>query len=260
MRKFPLFFFSVIVLFKICFADVDWARFVIRESTKDQTSATGLLKQELYNLQYDSKIRVGDFLRMHPDLERTITELLKRPKIDQHYLTDGTIEYGYQLPLAGGIIQTILPDVQPVQLMVPMLCPTCGQPWPEDKRLPEGVTLIPKENEVSDFSGIIVDCRGFALKPCIFPKILSEKLVEVYSNNFTDSQYLILRGLVAYYSDDTQARLRIGDNPLVVKALGITGDKATDIKISSADARLIHGSQNNLNLLRECRVAIIFGQ
>jgi hypothetical protein len=260
MRKFPLFLFIVTALLNTCLADVDWARLVIRESTNDQTSATGLLKKELYNLQYDAEMRVADFLRMHPDLERSITEFLKRPKIDQHYLTDGTIEYGYQLPLVGGIIQALVPDVRPVQLMVPMLCPTCKQSWPRDRRLPEGITLIPKENEVSDFSGIIIDCRGFALTPCLFPRILDETLVEVYSGNFADSQYLTLRGLVTYYSDETKARLRIGDNPLLIKALGITGGKATDIKISTADAQRIHGSQNNLNLLRECRVAIIFGK
>ncbi|KPL15722.1 hypothetical protein AMJ74_00930 [candidate division WOR_3 bacterium SM1_77] len=260
MRRMPLFLFIVSAFLHPCFAEFDWARLILRESTNDQASATGILKKELYDLQYDSQMRVGDFLRTHPNLETLIIEFLKHPKIDQHYLTDGTIEYGYQLPLIGGIIREILPAAQPIQLVVPMLCPTCDQPWPGDKRLPEGITLIPRENEVSDFSGIIIDCRGFTLTPCLFPKILNETLVDVYSSNFADPHNLILRGLVAYYSDEMQAKSRIGENPLLIKALGVTGEKPTDIKISSVDAQRIHSSQNKLNLLRECRVAIVFGQ
>ncbi len=260
MRNLLLLVFMISAYLHPCFSDADWTRLVVRISTDDQAGATSLLRKELYDLQYDAQYTVGDFLFKHKEREASITEFLKNPKIEQRYLTDGTVEYGYQLPLAGGIIREIMPDAHPVQLMVPMLCPTCGQPWPHDKSLPEGVALIPKDNEFSDFSGIIIDCRGFALKPSIFPKILNENLVEVYSSDFADTQFLMLRGLVAYYDNETQAEFRVGQNPLTIKAIGVAGKVTADIKISSLDAQRIHSSQNNLNLLRECRVAIISGQ
>ncbi|GAH99970.1 unnamed protein product, partial [marine sediment metagenome] len=37
------------------------------------------------------------------------------------------------------------------------------------------------------------------------------------------------------------------------------GNKLTDVKISSFDARRIHGSKKNIEILKECRVAIIVG-
>ena len=252
--------FGIIAYGHPCFADADWTRLVVRVSTNEQAKATSLLKEELYDLQYDAQLKLSDVLIKNPESESAIMESLENPKIEQHYLTDGTIEYDYQIPLTGSIIRETMPAARPVQLMVPMLCPTCGQPWPHDKSLPEGLTLIPKDNEFSDFTGIIIDCRGFVLRPCMFPKILNEKLGEVYSSNFTDPQFLVLRGLVAYYDDEAQAELRIGKNPMIIKATGVTGKVPTDIKISSRDAQGIHSSQNNLNLLRECRVAIIFGQ
>jgi hypothetical protein len=259
MRKIPLFLLLMSGFLHPDSADVDWAKLVLRGSTHDQSAATILLKQELYDLQYDAQTQVSDFLRSHPDREPSIIGFLKYPKIEQRYLTDGTIEYGYRLPLVGGIIQEILPDAGPVRLMVPMLCPTCGQPWPQDKRLPQGITLIPKDNEVTDFSGIIIDCRGFALKPCLFPKILNEAQADVYSSDFANAKYINLRGLVGYYDDEIQAKSRVGENPLIIRALGVTGKKPANIKISSLDAQRIHSSQNNLNLLRECRVAIVSG-
>jgi hypothetical protein len=260
MRKILFFCFIISTILNPCYADVDWKILVVRVFTGDQSAATRLLKQELSGIQYNAHMSVGDFFDMHPELELPIYEYLKRPKIDQHYLTDGTIEYGYHLPLVGGIIQEILPDAQPVSLMVPMLCPTCRQPWPEHIHLPEGVSLIPKNNEASDFSGIIIDCRGLALEPCLFPRILSEGMVDVYSSDFADPQYLIMRGLATYHRDEKQTQIRTGENPLRIKAMGITGDCKTNIIISTSDAQTIHSAQNNLNLLRECRVAIIVGE
>ena len=260
MQKIPLFFFIISAILNYCYAEVDWKILVVKVFTSDQSAATRLLKQELYSVQYNAHMSVGDFIRLNPALESPMHEFLKRPKVNQHYLTDGTIEYGYHLPMIGGIIQEILPDAQPVSLMVPMLCPTCGQPWPEHQHLPDGISLIPKDNEVADFSGIIIDCRGLALKPCLFPKILSEGMVDVYSSDFADPQYLIMRGLATYYNNEEQAQMRIGEKPLRIRAVGITGENNTNIIISTADAQTIHSAQNNLNLLRECRVVIIVGE
>ena len=260
MRKIPLFFFLISAILNYCYGDVDWKILVVRVFTNDQSVATKLLEEELYGTQYNVQMSVGDFLNLRPELELSVREFVKRPKINQHYLTDGTIEYGYHLSLVGGIIQEILPATQPVNLMVPMLCPTCRQPWPEHMHLPDGISLIPKDNEISDFSGIIIDCRGYTLEPCLFPKILSEGMVDVYSNDFADPQYLIMHGLATYYRDEEQAQIRTGENPLHIKAVGVTGDTKTNIIISTPDAQTIHSAQNNLNLLRECRVAIIVGE
>jgi hypothetical protein len=253
-------FLMIFALMLPCFADVDWANFILRESTTDQKLVLGLLRDELYGLQYDAQTRVGDLLRKNPDQEERVTELLNHYISDQHYLTDGTMEYGYELSLLPGIIAEIMPAQQSIQLVVPMLCPICKQEWPPDQKPPEGITLIPKDNEISDFSGIIIDCRDFALTPCLFPKIFNESMLEAFSSDFADAHYVIRRGLAGYYGDETEAESRIGENPLVIRALGVIGKKRTDIKISSADTKRIHSSQNILNLLRECRVAIVFGQ
>jgi len=77
--------------------------------------------------------------------------------------------------------------------------------------------------------------------------------------NFADTNFVVQYGLVTYNANNVQSYTRIGDKPLRIKALDVFGNKRTNIKISAHDSQRIHGSQNNLNLLRECRVAIIFG-
>lgn len=243
-----------------CLADMNWEHLTLRQSTKDQSQAITLLKKGLYDIQYDATRTVEEFIHTHPDREGRLKNLLYDHKTTQYYLTDGTIEYRLELSLKPEILALLLPTTQPTQLVVPMLCPYCGQEWPAGKKPPEGLQLKPKEIVTIDYTGIIIDCRGLNLAPSLFPRLLTETFEEVYSINFADTQYLVERGLVTYINGDVYDNTRIGYNPLRINALATVGDKPTDIKISSADAQRIHGSKNNLSLLRECRVAIIFGQ
>jgi hypothetical protein len=243
-----------------CYAEMDWEHLILKESAPDQSQAVSLLKPEFYSLQYDATKTVGDFIQMHSDREQPLVAQLSDYKQLQFYLTDGTVEYAFHLPVTPGLITLLLPTTQPVQLVVPMLCPHCGQDWPAEMRPPEGLQLTPKEIEKTDYTGIIIDCRDTQLTPCLFPKVFDEKLQEVYSINFAAPQYVIERGLITYMRGDVVDHQRLGDNPLRISALDAVGDKQTDIRISASDARRIHGSKNNLDLLRECRVAIIFGQ
>jgi hypothetical protein len=119
--------------------------------------------------------------------------------------------------------------------------------------------LVPQETESTQYSGVIIDCRGFPLTPCLFPKIYNMIGEEVFSLNFADHESLVRNGLVLYTTHDLHDHPRTGANPLQIKAQGVFGNALTDIKISSLDARRMHGSKHNLQLLKECRIAIIIG-
>lgn len=242
-------------------ADMDWETMTIKVSSPDQTSAIDLLKQELYDVPYDGARTVGDFLRMHPEREMRLQGFLyEYRRINQNYLTDGSIEFLNELPLTNKIMSLLIPDRQPTSLVVPMLCPLCGQDWPQDKDIPDGITLLPKQSESNEYTGIVIDCRSLRLSPSLFPTIYTETMIEVYSVNFADLNYITDRGLVLFSSQDLYNNPRIGYNPLRIQALAVAGSNFSDIKISSFDARRIHGSEKNLKLLKECRVVIIVGQ
>ncbi len=252
--------FAIILAVGIASAEMDWENKIIKTSAINQTTAADLLKKELYSLQYDRNRTVGDFFKAHFDREFKLTELLfQYQTMKQNYLTDGSIEYVYQLPMTNKIMSLLLPDTKPVKLVVPMLCPCCGQNWPIGKHVPEGLELIPKQIESTEYTGIIIDCRNLKMTPCLFPKVFNDQLEEVYSINFADLNHVVDRGLVLYSTQDLYNHPRVGYNPLRVRAIGAVGAKFTDIKISSFDARRIHGSKKNIDLLKECRIAFIIG-
>jgi hypothetical protein len=240
--------------------DMDWETYTLKVSATDQATAFDLLKKEFANLQYDQSMLVRDFLLTNTQLNDQVSNLLTEYRIlKQNYLTDGSTEYVYNLSLTNKIMLYILPKTSSVKLVVPMLCPYCGQEWPEGKAVHPDIELVPKQIESIAYTGIIIDCRGFNLKPCLFPKIYNDALEEIYSVNFADQNLIIDQGLVLYTMQDLYNDPRIGQNPLRIKATDVIGSSRTDIKVAQSDAKRIHGSKNNLNLLRECRLAIIFG-
>jgi hypothetical protein len=259
LRNTLAFFIIAATAAKICFAEMDWMSFVLKESATRQEQAFDLLKDELYSLQYDATSTVGEFL-LSNDHEVPLTEHLRRYKMDQYYLTDGTTEFAFNLALTPSIMSLILPEKKSVQLVVPVLCPTCGQEWPAEKKQPAGVQLNPKEIETGKYTSIVIDCSGLDLAPCFFPRIYNEKFQEVYSIDFANPSRVAERGLVHFAESERSINQLTGENPLRIKALETLGPHRTDIKISSSDAKRVHGSLSNLELLRECRVVIISGQ
>jgi len=240
--------------------EMNWKTYTLKASATDQTTAFDLLKKEFNTLQYDQGMLVMDFLQNNPGLSNQISSLLPDYCIlKQNYLTDGSIEYVYHLSLTNKIMAHLLPKTSSVKLVVPMLCPCCRQEWPDGKPVPQGLELVPKQIESTTYTGIVIDCRDFDLKPCLFPSIYNDMLEEVYSVSFADQNSIINRGLVLYTTRDLYKNPRIGQNPLRIQAIDIIGKAGTDIKISGPDARRIHGSKNNIELLKECRLAIIFG-
>lgn len=261
MVKLTVFFVLFCILATGPFPDeMDWETYTLKALANDQTTAFDLLKKEFNALQYDRDMLVSDFLQTNAQLSSQISSLLLDYRIlKQNYLTDGSIEYVYHLTLRNKILARLLPKTSSVKLVVPMLCPCCGQEWPGGKAVPQGLELVPKQIESTMYTGIVIDCRGFNLKPCFFPKIYNEMTEEVYSVSFANQNSIIDRGLVLYTTRDLLNNPRIGQHPLLIQAIDIIGEARTDIKISGPDARRIHGSKNNIELLKECRLAIIFG-
>jgi len=239
-------------------AEMDWATMTLKVTGGNPQETADFLKTDLYKLAYDETNTVGNYLSMHYDREYRLANLLNEYRtMNQQYLTDGNIQYALQLPLTPKIIGLLLPDQKPVTLVVPMLCPTCGEEWPKDRAVPEGATLVPKELENAEYTGVVIDCRNLKLVPSLFPKVYNDQGQEVFSINFCDPGMVVEGGLVLYTTSEPFNESRVGYNPLRVQALGTSGANPTDIRISSYDARRLHGSKKNLNLLKECRIAII---
>jgi hypothetical protein len=210
---------------------------------------------------YDDVQTVADYLMLNPKTSRKVDRLHLQPtRAGSKYLSDGTIATEYELPLLGALLQTIMPRTGGGIPVGPMACPCCGQPWPERREVPPGVTLIPLETgDAPAYSGVLIDARGLDLSPALFPRVVNEDGRVVYGPEFFLPNYAAERGPVAYYDNlsAAQADDRVGFDPLRITAMRVSGRNSSNPVISNSDARKLHGSVENLKLLERCRVVII---
>ena len=183
------------------------------------------------------------------------------------YLSDGSVEVVVEMPITGQLTDALLPgQFGGGQFMTAgqMLCPTCGQPWPQGRPVPPGVNLQQVGGTMSGvsssvYTGLVIDCKGLGVRPAMAPKIVDENGTEVYGSKFVSRKWAVEMGMVGYDKDVNRARQndRVTNNPLIIKGLRASGQNKTDIVVSAADAALIHQAAANQNFLDKCKVMFI---
>jgi len=242
-------------------AQIDWSNLTIKRSfavSQKETSYdfSNPLFDIIEEIYLDSRSQVKDIINSREKAE--ILKILRKAKIKSiGFLTDGGREITVEVPIVGAILDLLTPhDIGIGQPVVQRYCPFCGQPWPKGRPVPSGISLLIKDEIKETFTGIVFDCSRMDLRPALFPRIINESGQLVYGLPFAARNYIIDSGLAAYLSGDDQLLVsdRIGNHPLRIKPLKVVG---SDIIISDRDGRRVHGSEGNLDLLRQCRVVII---
>lgn len=190
--------------------------------------------------------------------------------IDTRYMSSGDVEVDVEVAMTGVISNSILSDDFGGGRLITggqLLCPVCGQPWPEGRSIPDGVDLIHTggsgATDVSGgrgvFTGLIIDARGLGLRPAMAPKVVDANGEEIYGSKYVDREYAVDIGMVGYEKDINNAshNVRVADNPLIVKGVDVLGQNKTDVVVSSTDAVKIHNAAANMNFLDHCKVMFI---
>jgi hypothetical protein len=215
----------------------------------------------LSSAYFDDNQTVADYLAANPRAGRKLSHLnLPVSQTGTNFLSDGSVTAEYDIPVTGAILQILAPKTGGGVPVGPLACPVCGQPWPEGKEVPPGITLVPlEEGNPTNYTGVLIDARNIDLNPALFPRILNEDGRVVYGPEFLISTFAAQRGSVGYYNQMIPAQNddRVGLNPIRINALRSAGRNGTDLIISNADALRLHGSLENLKLLERCRVVII---
>ena len=75
-------------------------------------------------------------------------------------------------------------------------------------------------------TGVVIDARGLAIQPALFPKIMDERGQTLYAPESVDREAAVQQGYVAYAKafDQAPAQARVGEHPLVLRALRVAGD------------------------------------
>ncbi len=170
------------------------------------------------------------------DLVRTRVQGVVRGAkvVNTRYLSDGAVEVTVEIPMAKSLAPTILP-------------PTSF-----------GTQSVPKAGNPV-YSGVVFDCRGLNLRPAMSPKVFDEDGREVYGSAFVSQEWATKYGIVGYVKDleAAQKNDRVTANPLLIKAVKVTGAGGSDLVISKADAEGLRDLSRNLTFLEQCRVLAV---
>jgi hypothetical protein len=109
------------------------------------------------------------------------------------------------------------------------------------------------------YTGLIVDARGLGAKPAMYPRLITVTGEAIYDVMSANPNLVIEKGLVEYCTDLEKAEgsPRIGDNPLVVEAINVSGECSTDIVLTDGDAKTVAKAVAASDFLSSARVIII---
>jgi len=108
-------------------------------------------------------------------------------------------------------------------------------------------------------TGLIIDAQNLPFIPSLTPKVLDEEGREIYGSAYVSQEWVKKQGMVGYAKslEEARANPRVSGNPLVVKAIQVSGPNNRDLILSNEDARKIRQLSQNLNFLDHAKVMII---
>ncbi|WP_319522060.1 hypothetical protein [uncultured Desulfosarcina sp.] len=216
-----------------------------------QTARKKLL-ETVMTIRIDAGSRIADRVQGSPDFLEGLHTLAGNAAVTrQEYLSDGTLEIELTMNLTGGFGQFVLPEeirqVEPVTTMN-----TAQKETQSTSKEKVGVGSAP-------YTGLIVDAVGIGAKPALVPVIADESGEVVYGPAFASREFAVSRGMSGYAASLDAARKdpRVGDRPLIVKAIRTRFTGNTDLVIPTTEAARLRSSAIHLNFLKACRVCIV---
>lgn len=116
------------------------------------------------------------------------------------------------------------------------------------------------QTQAGPYTGLIVDCRGIKIWRTMGPRIYDTDGRDVWGLVKMDYGDALGKGKAGYYKSVEQAKsMRVGDNPLIVKAVAATGNKyyPPDAVISVADGALVKSENEKYHFLEKYSAGLL---
>lgn len=200
------------------------------------------LSQRLESIFFNADYTVYEYTQVNPQVRLRLNSYIGSEKEEYDFqFVKNVLEAKASLPLKGkeGILSHI-----PVEYGT------------------ESVPEFSEELVPVEFSGLVVDARHLNLKKALYPKIQTDRGLDIYSPLYVKDAYAIETGYIVYKEDQTGkgVEAKVGKNPYFVLALGTAGKNQTDLVIPTDEAaKFLSHPESRKNLTR-CRVLILVSQ
>lgn len=214
-----------------------------------KTDARRNLIEAVKEVRIDSKVTMRD-----QEVEEDLVVSESSGYIRQAWFDDSSVEYEREgekwmctisitMPLLGEYSQVVFPKEK-------------------FKKLTDSKTSVYQPSSkptppAKPYTGLVVNLKGLKISPSMAPKIVTKDAANIYDMSKVSRQYATEMGVVGYIkkADTPQSMIRIGDNPLIVKAVGVSGSIPTDAVVNNSGADLITSLDSSI--LNECKVAFL---
>lgn len=199
-----------------------------------QVARQGLLRV-FTQVRFDAQQLLGQTVRPGEAPWQALEALVTQAAVvETRYLPGRVVETAVQLPFAGQLTALFLP--------------ASSADIPDNEPRTEAV-----------HTGVVIDARGLAIQPALFPRIVDERGQTLYAPESVDREAAVQQGYVTYAKvfDQAPAQARIGEHPLVLRALRVAGESRVDLVLSDAEATRIRDYAATRRLVRQCRVLIV---
>jgi hypothetical protein len=223
------------------------------EVRKAATQARKQMLDMIMSTRIDAKRTVSGFLADNTELAARVRGLVQNSRFERPAVFDGEGTVRVFESFRGKLAELVLPTTIPFQSGIP---PRLSTSMEQSMTYTQGV---PEQAGAGyGYTGVIIDARGYQVTPALAPVIYGQDGVGAYGAFQVSRASAVSKGIVAYsnVADKGALRSRVGDRPLVVRALNSYGSWRTDLIISTPMAQLVRKVMSGGLPAQGCRVVI----
>jgi hypothetical protein len=219
------------------------------------TQARKQLLDMILAVRIDARSTVGAYLSEDDELAARVRGVVQNSPLERPAVFEEAGDVRVFERFRGKLAELVLPTTIQFQSGIP---PRMSASMEQNMAFGD---TVPEETGVGTggYTGVIVDARGLQVTPALAPVIYGQDGIGAYGPFLVSRANAIDKGVAAYAATADQGALRerVGNRPLVVKALSAFGSWRTDLVVSTPMARLIRAMMRVGEAVDNCRMVII---
>ena len=244
--------------------------------------AMARLLESIKEVRVDAESTTRNFINENRTVHTRVSGMVKNAEIvELRQAEDGSYQIKMKMPIHGpkGISIALLPVEMNKVAKVGIVTRTVRQEPAQAKEqvVPSHTAVIkvtpkqpkevgsqaessgPESKKVTAFTGLIIDATGLNASPALYPNVKTESGKVIYNLTIADPNSTVEDGLCTYKKSLDQAKKvpRVGNNPIIVKAVGVGGKYKVDLVVLDQDGEEIIQADIKTAFLKEANVVVV---
>ncbi|MCR5833332.1 MAG: LPP20 family lipoprotein [Selenomonadaceae bacterium] len=216
------------------------------------------LAEIVNGVQVDAETTVEQMMLTSDVVKTKVSAVIKGAKVvSEGPVAGGGYSVTMELPMFGGNNSLAETVIERPAYIEPFPTPAPDYTPPTTYTPPVIPDYNPPTYSSGHYTGLVVDCRGLGtINPVMSPVIRNSDGQKIYGHKNLDYDRIIREGMATYAQDMSQAS-RAGNNPLIIRAIGLTDLNATPV-LSNEDADMLLYENNSSHFLDNIAVVFLY--